>query len=276
MQIIYQAAAKTNNNFFTVSLHHLPVRKQNFLHYHDVLELGVCLEGDGLCLTEKASIPYQKGDAQCILPFEPHYNVTQQNGTLWMFINIDLLRLSSQNITYDPLFIDALIKKIPSGGVFKDKTPAADAIKEITTLIQSEDQDTDLLALKIVLLLKMLGSDKVENTSLTKNKSILPALHLVSSYVKKGLRPTPKAMADACFMSESYFRKIFTTHIGEAPKSYITRMQMQQAATMLMNEQTPITDIATYCGFTDFSTFYRNFKAVYGVSPSNYRAGVGL
>ncbi len=276
MQVIYQAAAKNKSNFYTVSLYHLPVRRQNFLHYHSVLELGVCLEGAGQYLTQNAPIPYQKGDAQCILPYAPHYNTAEQEGTLWMFINIDLLRLSSQNIAFDPLFIDGLIQKIQGGGIFKNQTPAANTIKEIAAMIQSEEQDADLLALKIVLLLKMLGSGTATTSTVAKTKSILPALHLVSTHIKKGLRPTPKAMADACFMSESYFRKLFTAAMGEAPKSYVSRMQMQQAAAMLMNEQTPVTQVASHCGFADFSTFYRNFKAVYGVSPTAYRDGLGL
>ncbi len=276
MQVIYQAAAKSKSNFYTVSLLQLSKRStQTFVHYHDILELGVCLEGCGQCLTDTAPIEYQKGDTQCILPWQPHYNISFDDATLWMFINIDLSRLSTANITFSPSFTNSLLQKIKAGGVYKSQSKVSDTIKEIAFLLQSENQDPDFLALKILLLLTTLGAESDGGQTAAKDKNILPALHFVSSYIKKGLRPTPKSMADACFMSESYFRKIFTTYMGESPKNYITRMQMQQAAAKLMTETSPITQIAEQCGFRDFSTFYRDFKSIYGVSPRAYRENGG-
>lgn len=43
------------------------------------------------------------------------------------------------------------------------------------------------------------------------------------------------------------------------------------AATQLLSGELPITEIALRCGYTDHSAFSRQFKALTGVSPSQYR-----
>ena len=268
MNVLYEAVPK--NNFYSVSLYHLPKGKQTFIHYHDVLELGVCLEGSGQCITDKNTIEFKKVDTQIILPYQAHYDIPNNDDTLWMFISIDILRLSTESISFSPLFTDNLLKTAHSDIVYKSDDHFSEQVKEIASLIQSEKSDHDVLALKTSLLLKELATE-TENESSSNKKSISASLHLVSSYIKEGRRPTPKEMADACFMSESYFRKIFTLHMGEAPKSYITRMQLQKATEMLKNESIHITDIALLCGFDDFTTFFRSFKKFYGISPSKYR-----
>lgn len=271
MNVIYESVSINKDNFYSVSLYHLPMRKQNFVHYHDVLELGICLDGHGQYITDNGSIDFEKGDTQFILPYNAHYNIPYDDNTSWFFINIDIMRMSSENITIAPIFVDGLIKKIHSENIYKSSSPISKEIKEISELIQSEKNDKDMIILKIMLLLKKLATES-EDILTTKNKSTIPALHLVSSYIKEGRRPSIKDMADVCFMSESYFRKIFTTHMGESPKNYITRMQLQKASIILINDNIAITDVALLCGFDDFSTFFRSFKKFYGISPSAYRA----
>jgi AraC-like DNA-binding protein len=59
--------------------------------------------------------------------------------------------------------------------------------------------------------------------------------------------------------------------MGESPKSYVVRQQIQKAAGLLVTTKDPISNIAARCGFEDVSTFYRRFVKIYGVSPTEYR-----
>ena len=46
---------------------------------------------------------------------------------------------------------------------------------------------------------------------------------------------------------------------------------MARAVELLKNDQLPIKTIASNCGYTEVSNFYRDFKSVYGVSPKQMR-----
>ena len=195
----------------------------------------------------------------------------------------DRLELQTKAITYcDELayFIE-LSQKINVSGVFtKDDHPRINRyITDIAALAQSDSTDheasLDLIAAKIAILLIELAEIDSKSSSDTsgikKNRGVLPAMQYVSESLQRDQHPTPGGMAEACFMSDSYFRKTFTSVMGESPKNYITRMQALKAARLLSETTAPIYDIASACGFEDNSTFYRSFMRIYGVSPSDYR-----
>lgn len=55
-----------------------------------------------------------------------------------------------------------------------------------------------------------------------------------------------------------------------SPRQMIHKARLG-AATQLLGEHLPITEIALRCGYTDHSAFSRQFKAHTGLSPSQYR-----
>ncbi|MBQ8817878.1 MAG: helix-turn-helix transcriptional regulator [Clostridia bacterium] len=279
--VIFENAAKEKNRYLHTSFYNLKKENAEFLHYHDVLELGLCLSGRGECLTADGSYPFSKGDVQFILPFQPHYNVTYTEDTLWAFVNIDVPRISSAHISPDPAFLIDLIEKIRIGGIFSaSQHPTATAlISDIVNLAISRAENTvdinDLITAKLISLLLELSMKDITNAvimeSEKKSSVILPAIKLVSNELNKGRSASVEKMAAACFMSESYFRKIFYSVMGESPKSYITRMQLLKARRLLLSSRYSVAQIATICGFQDNSSFYRRFIDSYGVSPSVYR-----
>ena len=104
-----------------------------------------------------------------------------------------------------------------------------------------------------------------------KSEALLPAIRAAAQAIEAGERITPHDMADACFLSDSYFRKIFSEVMGEPPKRYLLRLQTQRAAALLVTTNLSVGEIAARTGLEDFSTFYRRFVKAYGVSPEEYR-----
>ncbi len=68
---------------------------------------------------------------------------------------------------------------------------------------------------------------------------------------------------------ERYCKRVF--HL--TPRQMIHRIRMEHATTLLEN-RLPITDIALQCGYTDHSAFSRQFKAMTGSTPRDYRDGL--
>jgi AraC family transcriptional regulator len=63
------------------------------------------------------------------------------------------------------------------------------------------------------------------------------------------------------------FRKYFNCNLGD----YIRAIRLQNALTLLPDETLSLTDIALQCCFADQSHFIRSFKALYNITPSQYR-----
>lgn len=79
-------------------------------------------------------------------------------------------------------------------------------------------------------------------------------------------------IAAALNLSEQTFRRRLRDTTGQQPKMFISAIQMERAADVLMlDTNRPISEVALLCGFDDASAFSHAFKRVYGVSPSQYR-----
>ncbi len=68
----------------------------------------------------------------------------------------------------------------------------------------------------------------------------------------------------------SVFRKFHRETIGE----YVQRLRITNAAKLLQESETPLTEIAFSCGFADQSHFTRVFKRRMGVTPGAYRDSI--
>ena len=78
-------------------------------------------------------------------------------------------------------------------------------------------------------------------------------------------------MAQSVNLSPPYFCYLFKSITGVPPAKYLKTLRMQQAATLLTTTFLSVKEIVRRVGLTDESHFVRDFKRVYGVTPSNYR-----
>lgn len=70
--------------------------------------------------------------------------------------------------------------------------------------------------------------------------------------------------------SESHFSKTFKKMIGMNYVTYLNAVRIEQAAAMLRNTGTKITDIALSCGFGNIRSFNRTFKEYTGCTPTQF------
>jgi transcriptional regulator GlxA family with amidase domain len=80
-------------------------------------------------------------------------------------------------------------------------------------------------------------------------------------------------MAEFVNLSPPYFCYLFKSITGVPPARYLKSLRMQQAATLLTSTFLSVKEIVRRVGCTDESHFVRDFKRIYGVTPSEYRNG---
>ncbi|MER7050359.1 AraC family transcriptional regulator [Streptomyces jumonjinensis] len=101
------------------------------------------------------------------------------------------------------------------------------------------------------------------------DERIAPALHLMHT---DPARPWQLAeLARAAAMSRSAFAGAFTSVAGVPPLAYLHQWRMRLAEQALLQEDTPVSELALSLGYASESTFSHAFKRETGVAPKRFR-----
>ena len=71
------------------------------------------------------------------------------------------------------------------------------------------------------------------------------------------------------FLSASGLQRKFREHFALSPKQYLTKLRMNHAMNLLMENKLSVRAVAYACGFSDEKYFSRAFKKTYGYPPSH-------
>lgn len=88
--------------------------------------------------------------------------------------------------------------------------------------------------------------------------------------------PTLKTLSDTLSISQKKLTKGFKLVYGDTIYSYCRKLFLKQAASMLLETEQSINDIAYDCGYSTPSNFCAAFKKQYGVTPLKYREASSL
>jgi AraC-like DNA-binding protein len=85
-------------------------------------------------------------------------------------------------------------------------------------------------------------------------------------------RPVPlPALADIAALSPSGLHRLFIRHTGRTISDYIVHMRIGDACARLSGTAQPIRHIAELVGYNSLANFNRQFRAVKGMTPRDYR-----
>lgn len=79
-------------------------------------------------------------------------------------------------------------------------------------------------------------------------------------------------LSEVAGLSAYHFNRIFSAMTGESLGQLVRRLRLEKAASMLLQDDEPVAQIAYACGFKSSSVFCRNFKDRFGISAQEYRA----
>jgi len=77
-------------------------------------------------------------------------------------------------------------------------------------------------------------------------------------------------------LSESRLRHLFKTETDTTYKQYLRDLRLRRAEVMLRKTFFSVKEIASRLGLTSMSHFVRDFKKLYGVSPTVFRLRNGV
>ncbi len=100
-------------------------------------------------------------------------------------------------------------------------------------------------------------------------RRVVEAIRLVESDAGRPLQL--KEMAASAGMSKYHFLRVFRRLTGVTPHQYLISARLRRAALALASSRRPVIAIALDSGFGDLSTFNKTFRAVFGLTPTQYR-----
>lgn len=82
---------------------------------------------------------------------------------------------------------------------------------------------------------------------------------------------TTEELAALVKLSKGHFCRAFKASLGETPHSYIMRLRLRRAQTLMLRTSDPLSQIAIACGMTDQAHLSRLFRRTLGTTPMQWR-----
>jgi AraC-like DNA-binding protein len=80
-----------------------------------------------------------------------------------------------------------------------------------------------------------------------------------------------EALADVAALSVSGFHRLFRRHTRLTVSDYIAELRIGEACALLVNSRKPIASIADEVGYASLANFNRQFRALKGLTPREFR-----
>ena len=252
-----------------------------YVHFHNYLEIGYCYEGEGTLTLGERDYRYTGGEISIIPKNYPH-TTNSDPGTVskWEYVFVDVEGLLEElyqkggNVKR----MKYLLHRINSQAIFRGIEEAPGIAKMVRGILDIM-RDTKEFYLEeakglMVALLVCIARENPDDKGPVEisGKISIPvsrALDYITLHYMEPLKV--EELAKWCHISETHFRRVFSTYMHMGPLEYINLVRVQTACNYLKNTDESMADIAGKCGFTTLLTFNRNFKQVTGVSPSEWR-----
>lgn len=251
------------------------------LHSHNYFQIYYVIRGTILHHVEDSLAKLTTGDVFILPPNLPHYievpegaadfysmsftpdfyqNAKDSNKLVLDFLHY--LKTETANniqpkitLAYeDSVFVEVLLKRIMEEFLDK-KTGKNEIIKESVSVVLS-------------VFARVYFEETAETLNVVENKQmVMYCIDYVKDHFDEEI--TLAEMVHLSAMSKTCFCSIFTAITGTSFKEYLNRYRIERAAELITSGE-KVSVAGSYCGYGDFSTFYRNFKKYMGMAPSEF------
>lgn len=250
------------------------------LHFHNLMELGCCREGEGTLLLDERELRYGPGMISIIPHNYPHTTISD-DGTLslWEYLFFEpehtLRELYPGNQARRTQILQRvnhnafLLAPGADTAIARTAETILDLVREKKEFYQEcvRNQLTSL----VLLIARLNPKQSIQEIKKldASGEQILPALYYIERRYMEPIRI--EDLAKLCNMSETNFRRVFRAATNLKPLDYLNTVRVQNACSMIRSSSDSMKDIAVKAGFGTVSTFNRDFKKILGISPCQWK-----
>jgi len=228
-------------------------------HIHQLAELVLMLDGELKVTVSGRTETLRSGQFAFIFPLQMHgyYSDSETKLVIYTF---------SPSITPD--FFGNAGGKVGEQTVF-NASPAT-----VTLFKERLLNESDLSAYSIRSCLYSVFCDFTSQVKLKDIESEKGVLNKIISCVNANFRdPLPLSeLANMVGYSANYLSHCISKNFGFNYSTLLACIRVEHAKSLLQQSDMPIIDVAIESGFGSERSFHRQFRAITGRSPSNYRA----
>ena len=253
------------------------------MHWHEYLEIALCLEGTGRFMFGRRSQPVEPGDVFLIDNSQPHVALPDAGGSLRLLLVLFRPELVAApgcrafDTGYLAPFRSAnehALERIPRSSPLALRL--APILHELAAIsARHEPDDRHLLDANLRLVLGVLGRDRQDDagetarTDAARREQIRPVFLYVERHCRE--RVTLSEVAEVVHLSPSRVRHIFRDVSGVGFKEYATRVRVAEAKHLLLATDLSVAEVAHSVGYTNVHQFYTVFHRYCSLLPAEYR-----
>jgi AraC-like DNA-binding protein len=108
----------------------------------------------------------------------------------------------------------------------------------------------------------------INNTDMSSGDARIKKImyHIATHYTEK---ISVRQMAEILGLNTVYFGALFKKETGITMNRYLIKTRIRNAENMLRSGEYTVGEVAERCGYNDVFHFYKHFKGIYGIPPSD-------
>ncbi len=238
------------------------------IHWHEAIELLYFTQGKAVSACNLQEHEVKKGTILLVNGNELHTGIISQFNSEYYCIQFDPYFFHNligneyvlfQNIIQDEDCTRLLDRLIALAG--ENTTPK--------TILESKQVAYEFF----ILLTERFTKNVLDESEYKKQFKKLDTFHHVIDYLEKHYKEDVSIadLAAQFNMSASYFAHFFKQYAQKSVIEYVNETRIQRAKNWLEKEDVSVSEIALRVGFSDINYFSRKFKAVTGMTPTQYK-----
>lgn len=234
-------------------------------HSHLLCELIYLIDGDISYHIEGRSYKLKKYDLVFVRPGRSHYLTFNGSAALY----------KRYNILCDPThFPRELYRSLPQDADvinFEDNETVRGIFERFEFYSNNVDEQSQKMLFCALLCELFCQFAIAAKNSKNRHSSITNAtLDAALKYIDENLTliESIESICRDLFITKSYLHHIFKNSLRISPKKYINQKRLLLARRKIRRGGSP-TEVYRDCGFSDYTTFYRNYKSYFGYEPKS-------
>ncbi len=231
-------------------------------HYHYRFVLIVNLRTEGTVALDNRSFELRPGEALLVFPHQfHHFHPPKSESIRWLFLTFEL---------NNPENIAALRNKVnPLSETFRAYLGRlVQMYSEKTAQKESSTSISMLAGLALLELMQQEGRSS-SRTTMARPSVIDQINRYIWDNFDKDLKLSD--LAEKFPYSESHLRLLFRKRMGMSLGTYIQKVKMNRARSLLVSSGLNVSQVAQSCGYDSLYSFSRAFKKTTGLSPLAYK-----